>query len=1071
MKVKYILLTACAASALAVSSAYAAPVTVQNFSFETSWAANTDPSKNWVNSAAPWCQHDFAGIITPGAANGTMAAYCNSPGALYQILGSHTLAEGTYTIQMDIGRRSDLAFGGFSLTLYSVNGPNGVVLLGRYTLSADPSAGGWKTLTAVVPIENTSKAIGGNLQLNLDGAGVQTVVDNVRVDFGSISDPALAPIRLEGKFGRVEINPARPELESLILRRPDGSLEPHSLITDFPRHGDWAQGGYTYVVEGDGQTYQSRIFKPDNVEVERQGDTVGCVRFSGVKLVSATDSEPVATEDWTLSAEGDELVWTIVRRWQRDSTYTLSGTPALFSTFHSRSQKDCATSVFWYDPNDIDGWRDPRYQQGIELGFVTSDHPATVITKPDTWAIFKLWTSWNAQSDIKLAVKGGYLFRRGSYGLLSEMGAVASPGASAMRSKGQVETVTLRISASDKAKTGYQLAVSIPDKETESSLKDFTGSLLNGGTVNDQKKYNFGNETDGWYIGFNALFQSVAIGTCRPAEGQISERPLSVSDAFREHLRDIFDTVDEQGLDHFGYNTGGLCVDENLEIVIAFWNYVLHTGDQAFLREQLPVAERILGYFVNRRNGDGLFDLKRVATPHWYYDTIAVSGVTTYHNALFYKAACDLAAMEQAAGNAAKASEYTAIATQIKDAVNRVLWKEDAQGGPRYLDWIDAQGREVSYFCDMCQWPALAYGIASPEQARKVVATADARIKQLEKEIDYKGYASMSALWPVPDFVNPEQFRSMQVFPVAMNGGAYLAMTYWEIVGRAMAGDREGAWKRLRLFAQRAARDGCVGGNCLGPNGELEARMRHENDGEPYLSDMIAVPAALVHGVMGIQPAWDSLIVKPNLPEGWDKASAEIIYKGRHTRVSIQNSKVEITPLAKTLPAPPAARKRDPLANLNPEALGFERGLSGMSFVEAGMIGYDDKRFPKDKWMGTRYGWVNAGHVELKTALTVKAGEKVVCTVQVGYSYNIAEKFDFPAGSVVLLAYSPEGAKELASVPLPAFTKQEAGTFKPLRLEWSPKANDPVIGKRIGLRLRSNGPQASFDNLSLSVER
>ncbi len=888
---------------------------------------------------------------------------------------------------------------------------------------------------------------------------------------GNTAFAAGEAVVVEAAFGKAVLDVARPAMIHLYLRRPDGSLEPQSLITDFPRHGDWAQGGYTYVVEGEGKRCQSRISKPDNVEVERRGDAVGRVRFSGVKLVSAIDSEPVATEDWTLSAEGADLVWKIVRRWQRDSTYTLSGTPALFSTFHSRSQKNAATSVFWYEPNDIAGRMDTRYQQGINPGFATSVNPSTVITKPDTWAIFKLWTNWKAQSDIKLAVKGGYLFRRGSYGLLSEMGAVTSPEASATRRKGQVETVTLRISAVDKAKTGYQFAVSIPDKETESSLKDFAGSLLNGGTVNDQKKYNFGNETDGWYIGFNALFQSVAIGTCRPAEGQISERPLSVSDAFREHLRDIFDTVDEQGLDHFGYNAGGLCVDENLEIVIAFWNYVLHTGDLAFLREQLPVAERMLGYFVNRRNGDGLFDLKRLATPHWYYDTIAVSGVTTYHNALFYKAACDLAAMEQAAGNAAKVSEYTALASQIKDAVNRVLWKENAQGGPRYLDWIDAQGREVSYFCDLCQWPALAYGLASPEQARKVVATADARLKQLEKEVGYKGYASMSALWPAPDCVNPERFRAMQVFPIAMNGGSYLAMTYWEIVGRAMAGDREGAWKRLRLFAQRSARDGWAGWNCFGPDGELEARGKGESDGEPYLADMVAVPAALVQGIMGIHPTWDSLVVKPNLPEGWDKASAEIIYKGRHTRVSIQNGKAEITPLAKTLPVPPAARKRDPLANLDAEALGFERGVSGMSFVSAGMIGYDDKRFPKDKWMGVRYGWVNAGHIELKTALPVKAGEKIVCTVQVGYSYDVAEKFDFPAGSVVLLAYSPEGPKELASVPLPPFTKQEAGTFKPLRLEWSPKANDPVIGKKTGLQLRASGPQASFDSLSISVER
>jgi hypothetical protein len=36
----------------------------------------------------------------------------------------------------------------------------------------------------------------------------------------------------------------------------------------------------------------------------------------------------------------------------------------------------------------------------------------------------------------------------------------------------------------------------------------------------------------------------------------------------------------------------------------------------------------------------------------------------------------------------------------------------------------------VAYFCDLCQWPPIAVGIASPEQAGKIVATADARIKQ-----------------------------------------------------------------------------------------------------------------------------------------------------------------------------------------------------------------------------------------------------------------------------------------------------------------------------------------------------
>jgi hypothetical protein len=711
-------------------------------------------------------------------------------------------------------------------------------------------------------------------------------------------------ITLGGGFGLAAVDPRAPALATLTLRGPDGQLEPQSLLSDFVRHGDWTRGGYTYVMTADGVRHESRFRAPDKVETERQGDRVTAIRLLGVKLAASAAADPVAVEDWTLTTAGDALVWKIVRRWQRELTYGLSGTPGLFSTFHSRSQKNATTSTIWYDPLYLDGRMDSAYRQGTIPAFQTSTNPVVDITAPDTWAVYRLWTNWNARSDLRLEVKGGSLFRRGSYALVSEAGAVTAPGATSTRTKGQEETITLWISPVDKTTTGYQLEVSIPDKPTEATLRGLYTSLLNGGTVNDQRHYNFGNESDGWYVGFNSLFQAAAIGDGVPAKGQISEHPFGIPSAFRDHLRDIFDSVDEQGLDHFGYNEAGFCVDENLEIIIAFWGYVLHTGDQDFLRKQLPVVERMLGYFINRRNVDGLFDLKRVAAPHWYYDTIAVSGVTTYHNALFYKATCDLSQMEHAVGNEAKVSEYAMLAAQTKDAVNRVLWKEDAPGGPRYLDWIDAQGREVSYFCDMCQWPALAYGLASPEQARKVVATADARIKQLEKEEGYKGYASMSALWCVPDFVNPESLRAMQVFPIAMNGGSYLAMTYWEIVGRAKAGDREGAWKRMKLFAQRAARDGWAGWNCFGPDGELEERARAESDGEPYLADMVAVPAALVNGILGIEPTWDKLKVQPLLPEDWKEASAEILYRGQRTRVTIKDGESTITPVGSPQPMP-----------------------------------------------------------------------------------------------------------------------------------------------------------------------
>ena len=718
---------------------------------------------------------------------------------------------------------------------------------------------------------------------------------------------AESRVMLDGGFGVAAVDPQAPGLSALTLRGPDGQIEPQSLLSNFPRHGEWTRGGYTYVVTADGVRHESRFSAPEKVEMDRQGDRVTGIRLLGVKLAASAAADPVAVEDWTLAADGDALVWKIVRRWQRDLTYGLSGTPGLFSTFHSRSQKNATTSTIWYDPLYLDGRADSSYQQGVGPGFQTSANPVVDITAPDSWAIYKLWTNWNARSDLRLDVKGGSLFRRGSYALVSEAGAVTAPGATSTRTKGQEETITLRISPVDKTTTGYQLDVSIPDKPTEAALKGFYTSLLNGGTVNDQKRYNFGNESDGWYVAFNAWMQTAAIGAGVSAAGKLSEHSIPIPVAYREHLRSILDSTDERGLAHFGYNRDARCVDESLCVLIGARNYAVFSGDLNFIREQLPVMERILGFFIRNRNEQGLFDMRgREVAPHWYYDTISISGVTTYHNSLFYKAAMDLAEMERAVGNTEKAAEYAALAADLKGKINQVLWKEDAPGGPRYLDWIDSKGREVAYFCDLCQWPPLVYGVASPEQARKVVATADKRIKELESTIGYKGHTSMSALWPAPDFVNPEQFRAMQVFPIAMNGGSYLAMTHWEIVGRARAGDREGAWKRMKLFAQRAARDGWVGFNCFGPNGELEERARNENDGEPYLADMIAVPGALVNGILGIEPTWDKINVRPMLPEDWKEASAEIIHRGQRTRVTIKDGETTITPVGAPQPMPPS---------------------------------------------------------------------------------------------------------------------------------------------------------------------
>ncbi|MFH1920632.1 MAG: discoidin domain-containing protein [Planctomycetota bacterium] len=711
--------------------------------------------------------------------------------------------------------------------------------------------------------------------------------------------PEITPrlVTIEGRFGKAEVNVTHPALVQLYLRGPDGRLTAQSLLAH-TGHKPWARGGYTYVVADDQTRYESRLARPEKVELAADGPKK-TLRILGIRLAAAADDQPAATENWTLSVADDapQLIWKIERRWEKDFAWTCAGSPGLFFSFDSRQWKNSVTSTFWYDPFRIAARPSEAYRLQNAPRRISENHVQTIRDR-DTWAIYKLWTNFHAPSDLRLEVEGGHLYRRGSFAFLSEAGAVTGARTRETRTKGQVEQITLKIGSVDKFATGYQLAVKLPDKATEHALRDHYQSVLNGGAVNDQKGFDFGNETDGWYYAGSSWMYGMAVAAGTPAAGQLSSHPYDAAQALREHLAHILSTQDAKGRVCFGYNQGGQWVDDNLHTILGMRAYLLHSGDLAFVRQNLPALERMLAYFIERRTAQGLFKLDDVGA-HWYYDWISTSGVNGYYNAFFYKAAGDLAEMEEAAGRPQKAAEYRDLARSIKEAFNELFWKEDAPGGPRYLDWIDREGKPVSYFCDLCQWPPIAVGLASPEQARKIVATADARIKQIESEYGYQGYAGLSALWPVPEKYNPA--GKTHPFGVYMNGGSLLCQTYWEIVARARAGDAEGAYRRVRLFARRAAETSWTGGS---NSFDMLARPSRGGYGEPYLADMVVATAAVVHGVLGISPTWKQLEVNPQLPKGWSKAEVEVLYKGRRHRVTIEDGKAQIQPLEQILELP-----------------------------------------------------------------------------------------------------------------------------------------------------------------------
>jgi len=728
----------------------------------------------------------------------------------------------------------------------------------------------------------------------------------------AIASHALgADVEIEGTFGRAVIDTENPSVVAIFLRRVDGVLEPKSILS--PRGVPWLRGmpdwgteALTFAVDETGRRFESRYRAPASVE-----RTAHAVVLRGVVLTDES-SEPAAREDWRLTSEDDRLVWSVERTWLRDVTVTSTGTPAMFFSTRpicsdpSTILPNSVATTFWIAPDALRGWHNPFYRPAefpFQCKLALENN--VVVTEPGGWAVLKLFSAWQHECEPRLTVEGGHLYRRGHFGWLSEVGIVSSPDARRTYRAGETEKTTLQIDSIPSAVTGHHLSVEAEDPSgTIDALRQFYGALLNGGCVNDQVHYNFGNEPDGWYYGGSSWMKGLPMLAGAPGPQQTASRPHDLPRAFRNNLPMIVGTEFEPGLTRFGYNSaghgavGGAYTDDNIIQILGGRAYYLYSGDLAFIRQQLPFYRRAADWYLGNRNADGLVSL----TPaHWYYDAMLASGVTTYHNAFLYRALVDLAQLEQAAGNEREATTWEAEAARLKDAINRVLWWEEAPGGPRYVDWIQPDGTKIAYAADLCQFPPVAFGIAAPEQARKLLATLDQRIAELQRDHGYTGMASLSAYWPAPATVNTHPVN--QGFGNYMNGSSFLCMTYWEIMARCAAGDAQGAWNRLCRFAtgtRLTGTHGYIGNNWVMQDGRIGAGACDE----PYLSDAIVVPAALVQGILGIRHTNDTLEVRPALPAALERVSAEVVHLGIRKRVTIDDGHVAIEDLGRAFDPP-----------------------------------------------------------------------------------------------------------------------------------------------------------------------
>ena len=224
------------------------------------------------------------------------------------------------------------------------------------------------------------------------------------------------------------------------------------------------------------------------------------------------------------------------------------------------------------------------------------------------------------------------------------------------------------------------------------------------------------------------------------------------------------------------------------------------------------------------------------------------------------------------------ADDLARLATEIRADFQKRFWNTETG---RFVGWIDVEGRVYDYGFTFVNLEAVHYGLASPEQARSILAWLDgtrevASDTSRGADIYRWRFAPRATtrrnietyVWP---WSRPEDIAwGDQV----QDGGAVLGFSFHDLMARLETHGPDDAWKRLgeilawfrevqseggyRAYYAKPGRGVLQGG---GPPGGLG--MDRE------FLESVLVPQVMLYGFLGFRPAADGFTVHPRLPKNW----------------------------------------------------------------------------------------------------------------------------------------------------------------------------------------------------------
>ncbi len=338
------------------------------------------------------------------------------------------------------------------------------------------------------------------------------------------------------------------------------------------------------------------------------------------------------------------------------------------------------------------------------------------------------------------------------------------------------------------------------------------------------------------------------------------------------------------------------CSDDALWLVVAVTQYIKETGDFAFADEQITYADggeesvydhlkRILNFSAEQVGQNGVCKGLRA---DWNDCLNLGGGESAMVSFLHYWALDHFVPLAEKLGKSDDAARYRAMADQVKDVCERVLWD-----GEWYIRGITADNRKIGTQTDeegkvhleSNAWAVLS-GVASKERGEKALQAIQ----------DYL-YTPYGIQLNAPPYTKPDDGIGFvtRVYPgLKENGAIFSHPNPWAWGAACALGEGETAmafYDALCPYHQndkievRQAEPYVYCQFVVGRAHTAFGRARH-----PFMTGSAGWSYyAATEYILGVKPDYDCLIVDPCIPADWKEFSVSRVWRGATYDIHVTN--------------------------------------------------------------------------------------------------------------------------------------------------------------------------------------